>query len=306
MRHYLLPLSLAVFLSATFPSLAQDRDISGAKLYKAAVSAAKQQAQPDGAAPRNFDEAEALKISQGAIGNQLGDYVFKDRSGRTVRMSDYRGKPLVISMIYTRCPVICATTTRNLNALKLSQEGLGADSFGVLTVGFDMENDTPEAMGDFAKRMDVNLPNWEFVSTDRDTIKKLSKDLGFVFFPADEGGFNHIAQTTLIDRQGKVRLHVYGDEFDNRTLLDPLKNLIYNIKTSDPVYNHETAEPGLAGIAKSVRLLCTVYDQKKGKYVRDYSFFYGIGLGFLVSFFIIWWIVYEHRRSPKRNHTGDV
>ncbi|MDD5299366.1 MAG: SCO family protein [Gallionella sp.] len=307
MHHYLLPLSLAVFLSAAFPSLAQDRDISGVTLYKAAVSAAKQQGQQGGSTTtRSFDEAEALKISRGAIGNQLGDYTFKDRSGRTVRISDYRGKPLVISMIYTHCPTICLTTTRNLNILKLSQEGLGADSFGVLTVGFDTENDTPEVMGDFAKRMDVNLPNWEFVSADRDTIKKLSKDLGFVFFPADEGGFNHIAQTTLVDRQGKVNLHIYGDEFDNKTLLEPLKNLIYNIKASDPIYNHETAEPGLAGIAKSVRLLCTVYERKTGRYVRDYSFFYGIGLGFVVSFFIIWWIVYEHRRSPKRDHTGDV
>lgn len=306
MRQYLLPLSLMVFISAAFPSLAQDREISGVKLYKAAVLSAKQQVQQDVASPRGFDEAEALKISQGAIGNQLGNYTFKDRSGRTVRISDYRGKPFVISLIYTHCPTICVTTTRNLNILKLSQEGLGADSFGVLTVGFDTENDTPEAMGDFAKRMDVNLPNWEFVSTDRDTIKKLSKDLGFVFFPAEEGGFNHAAQTTLVDQQGKVHLQIYGDEFDNKTLLEPLKNLIYNIKTSDPIYNHKTAEPGLAGITKSVRLLCTVYDQKAGKYVRDYSFFYGIGLGFFVSFFIIWWIWHEHRRSPKRSHASDV
>jgi len=290
MPYYLLPLSMAVFLSATFSSFAQESN-AGVKLYKAAVSAAKSQAQQVGETPRYFDEAEALKISQGAIGNQLGDYTFLDRSGRKVRISDYRGKPLVISMIYTHCPVICATTTRSLTALKLSQEALGADSFGVLTVGFDTENDTPDAMADFAKRMDVNLSNWEFVSADPDTIKKLSHDLGFVFFPSDEGGFIHVTQTTYVDGQGKVRMHIYGDEPDNQTLLNPLKDLIYNIKT---------AEPGLAGVSNKIRLFCTIYDKKTGAYKVDYGYFYGIGWGVIVSLLIIFWIVYEYRRSPRR------
>ena len=293
MRTYLLTLSFAVFLSAALPSTAQDRDISGAKLYKATVSTAKSQVLPEEASNRIFDEKEALRISQAAIGKQLGDYTFLDRSGRTVRLADYRGKPLVISMIYTHCPFVCATTTRSLSALKSSQDALGADSFGVLTVGFDTENDTPEAMDDFAKRMGVNLPKWEFVSSDPETIKKLSKDLGFVYFPTDEGGFNHITQTTFVDGQGKVYRQIYGEEFENKTLLVPLKDMIYNI---------QTAEPGLAGLSNKVRLFCTVYDSKTGKYKIDYGYFYAIGLGVLISLLITWWIVFEYRRSPKRSH----
>jgi len=293
MCNCLLPLGLAVLLSAAMPSLAQDRDTSGVQMYKASVAAEKLKEPQEKTPATVFDEKEILKISQAAIGNQLGDYTFTDRSGRTVRLSDYRGKPLVISMIYTRCPIICATTTRSLSALKLSQDALGADSFGVLTIGFDTENDTPEAMGDFAKRMDVNLPNWEFVSADSDTIKKLSKDLGFVFSPSDEGAFNHITQTTYIDGQGKVYLHVYGDELENKTLLQPLKDMIYNIKV---------AEPGLAGLSNKVKLFCTVYDTKTGKYKIDYGYFYGVGWGVLVSLLITLLIVIEYRRSPKRNH----
>ena len=291
MYHYLSPLGFVVLLSVAMPTLAQDRNISGVQMYKASVAEAKLQAPQEKTFAPVFDEKEVLKISQSAIGNQLGDYSFTDRGGRTVRLSDYRGKPLVISMIYTRCPIICATTTRSLSALKLSQEALGADSFGVLTIGFDTENDTPEAMADFAKRMDIDLPNWEFVSANSDTIKKLSKDLGFVFFPSAEGGFNHITQTSYIDGQGKVYLHVYGDELENKTLLQPLKDMIYNVKV---------AEPGLAGLSNKVRLFCTVYDAKTGKYRTDYSYFYGIGMGFLVSLLITLLIVIEYRRSPKR------
>lgn len=296
MRHYLLSLSFVIFLSVALPSLAQDRDISAAKLYKDTVSEAKQQAHLESATPQVFDGAEALKISQAAIGNQLGDYTFLDRSGRKVRLSDYRGKPLVISMIYTNCPFVCATITRNLTALKKSQEALGADSFGVLTVGFDAENDTPKTMGYFATRNDVDLPNWEFVSADSDTIKKLSKDLGFVFFPSAEGGFNHISQTTFVDGKGKIYLQIYGEEFENKTLLQPLKDMIYNV---------QAAEPGLAGLSNKVRLFCTVYDRRTGEFKVNYNYFYGIGMGVLSSLLILWWLIHEYRRSPKRHHRGN-
>lgn len=300
MRRYLLPISLAVLcfgvlLPGMLFYLSQDWANGTVVVNKSHAPAVKSQAQPVKSVPQIFDEKEILRISQAAIGNQIGDYTFLDRSGRTVRLSDYRGKPLVISMIYTHCPFICATTTRSLSALKSSQAAFGEDSFGVLTVGFDTENDTPEAMDDFAQRMGVDLKNWEFVSSDPETIKKLSKDLGFTFFPTDEGGFNHITQTTFVDTQGKVYRQIYGEEFANKTLLEPLREMIYNIKT---------AEPGLAGLTNKVKLFCTVYDSKTGRYVVNYNEIYGFGWGFFVSFLVIWWIVIEYRRSPKREHPG--
>lgn len=301
MRRYLLPIGLAVLsFGVVLPGmlfyLARELEANHPVSDKPAVSAApaaKLQTKGKEALPLVFDEKDALRISQAAIGNQLGDYTFLDRSGRKVRLSDYRGKPLVISMIYTHCPFVCATTTRSLSALKASQDAFGADSFGVLTVGFDTENDTPEAMDDFAKRMGVNLPKWEFVSADAETIKKLSRDLGFVFVPTDEGGFNHITQTTFVNAQGKVYRQIYGDEFDNLTLLEPLREMIYNIKT---------AEPGLAGLSNRVKLFCTVYDSKSGAYKVSYTYFYGLGISFFVSFLIVWWIIYHYRRSPKRHY----
>ena len=271
MRHHWLPLGFAALFFAALPSMAQS----------------------EASATQAFDEREVLRISQAAVGSQLGNYTFLDRSGRTVRLSDYRGKPLVVSMIYTHCPFICATTTRSLSALKFSQDALGADSFGVLTVGFDTENDTPDAMDDFAKRMEIDLTNWEFVSSDPETIRKLSKDLGFVFYPTDEGGFNHITQTTFVDAEGRVYRQIYGDQFGNKTLLEPLKDMIYNV---------QTAAPGLEGFSNRVRLFCTDYDPVTGKYEVNYSIFYAIGWGVLVSLLITWWIVHEYRRSPKRNY----
>jgi len=61
-----------------------------------------------------FDQKAALAISQGAIGKSLGDYTLTAADGRNLRMSEFRGKPLVISLIYTSCYHICPTTTQHL------------------------------------------------------------------------------------------------------------------------------------------------------------------------------------------------
>ncbi len=296
MRRYWLPISLAVLsfgvlLPGMLFYLSRGWDNGSIKMNKPTTSSATSHVQTLKPTSQIPDEKEILRISQAAIGNQVGDYTFLDRSGRKVRLADYRGKPLVISMIYTHCPIICATTTRSLTALKLSQSAFGQNSFGVLTIGFDTENDTPEAMDLFAKRMDVDLKNWDFVSADPQTIKKLSQDLGFTFYPTDEGGFNHITQTTFIDQEGRVYRQIYGEEFLNKTLLEPMRDMIYKIQTS---------ESGLAGVVNKVKLFCTVYDTKTGKYVVNYNEIYGFGWGFFVSSLVIWWIVVEYRRSPKR------
>ena len=54
-------------------------------------------------AAQAFDEKLALKESQAAIGRQVGNYLLRDSEGRTVRLQDLRGKPLVVNFVYTGC-----------------------------------------------------------------------------------------------------------------------------------------------------------------------------------------------------------
>ncbi|MBT8446142.1 MAG: SCO family protein, partial [Gammaproteobacteria bacterium] len=61
-----------------------------------------------------YDRSAALDISQGAIGRQLDNYTLRDTEGQPFPISELRGKPLVVSMIYTSCHHICPTITRNL------------------------------------------------------------------------------------------------------------------------------------------------------------------------------------------------
>lgn len=238
----------------------------------------------------DFDNAAALKISQAVIGHAVGDYHFTDADGRTVKLSDYRGKPLVVSLVYTSCYHVCPVITRHLHKMvDVAQQALGPDSFAVVTIGFDTRNDTPTAMQSFARQQGVDLSQWRFLSTDAATIDRLTKDLGFIYY-ASPKGFDHLAQATVIDPQGKVYRQVYGDNFDIPLLVEPLKELVTGVVTQ---------QGGFAGINHRIRLFCTVYDPATQSYRTDYSLFVGMAVGGFILIFAIVFLVREVRRKPR-------
>lgn len=243
------------------------------------------------AAPVKFDQQFALKKSQSVIGKQVGNYTLLDRNGQPVSLADYRGKPLLVSFIYTGCSEVCPATTQYLGkAVKYMQAALGADSFAVVTIGFNAPWDSPQAMREFAARQKINLPNWEFLSADAATMQNLTHDLGFEF-AYSVTGFDHISQLTLIDQAGTISRQIYGDSFELPQLGEPLKKLVGNVQSQ---------YPGWEGISNRIRLFCTVYDPKTGEYRTDYSFFVGTFISIFMIYACFSWALREWRRSGQR------
>ena len=91
--------------------------------------------------------AKALLLGQAALGSDLPDIALTDSAGNHLQLSQFRGKPLLLTLVYTSCADVCPTLIETLYpAVKEARAGLGEDSFSVLTVGFDVRNDTPERM----------------------------------------------------------------------------------------------------------------------------------------------------------------
>jgi protein SCO1/2 len=221
-----------------------------------------------------YDADNALRISQAAIGKTVDDHAFVDRLNRNVSIRDFAGKPLVVSMIFTSCHHVCPTMTMHLDkAVGAAREVLGDDSFEVVTIGFDAARDTPSAMRSFAWQQDIDDDRWRFLSGSPETIQALSEDLGFVFF-ASPRGFDHLNQTTIIDRNGAVYSQVYGVNFELPWLVEPLKQLVFN--------RPESTGHMLASLVDRVRLFCTVYNPASGRYEIDNSLFIQIAIGFMI------------------------
>jgi protein SCO1/2 len=240
-------------------------------------------------APRAaYDRDTALAISQGAIGARVGDHAFLDTQGHRVRLADYRGKPLVVSLVYTSCYHTCTVITRYLKSIvEVAREAVGEEAFSVVTVGFDAAADTPERMRGYASRQGVDLPGWAFLSTDAQTIERLTSELGFVFFPSPKG-YDHLTQVTVLDGDGRVYRQIYGESFQAPALVEPLKEL---------VFGNERLPTTLEGWIDNVRLFCTIYDPAVGRYRFDYSIFVGAIIGIVCLLSIAVFLVRAWRQG---------
>jgi len=239
-----------------------------------------------------YDNDNALKFSQAAIHRTIDNYKFINQDKQPVDIKQYRGKPLIISLIYTSCHHICPTLTNHLaEVVKVAREALGEESFSVITVGFDTAVDSPERMRLYSLERNIKISGWDFLSTDKDTIEAFSNDVGFIFFESAKG-FDHLSQISLLDADGKVYRQVYGVNYDPPILIEPLKELIFGNRTETSM---------VTGWINNVRLFCTIYDPKSGRYEFDYSIFIGLILGIIILGAIATFIVREWRKNNKNN-----
>ena len=237
-----------------------------------------------------YDPAAALKTSQGAIGTELGDFTLRDINGQTLKLSSFRGKPLLINLIYTSCFHACPVVVQTLDAALDDAEGtFGSDAFNVISIGFDTDVDTPVRMRRFAAAQGISRPNWQFLSADKETISQLVQQVGFIFYTSTKG-FDHLAQTTIIDAEGVVYYQVYGSEFESPRLVEPMKDLIFG-----RAGNYTSID----GLVNRLLLFCTIYDTSSGRYRFDYSLIVGATIGFFSLIGIAVFLVRSWRRLPQ-------
>lgn len=236
-----------------------------------------------------YDPDAALDYSQSVIGNTLDAFTFLDIKGNPRTLASFRGKPLLINLIYTSCFHACPVVVQTLDsAVDVASQTFGADAYNVVSIGFDTDVDTPERMRSFAAAQGINHDNWLFLSTDKKTVYQLAQQVGFIFYPSTKG-FDHLAQTTIVDSDGVVYYQVYGSEFDAPILVEPMKDLIFgragNFSSID-------------GLVNRLLLFCTIYDTSSGTYRFDYSIFIGATIGLFSLLGVAVFLFRNWRRGP--------
>ena len=234
-----------------------------------------------------FDEKAALKDSQAAIGRTVSDYRFTDSGGRDLRLSELRGKPLVVHFIYTGCFQVCPASTQFLaKAVADAERSIGKGSFRVATIGFNQPFDHPEAMRAFGRKFGLASPDWLFLAPKPGDVERLTAELGFRY-EATAAGFDHLLQATIVDAGGKIYRQVYGEAFDAPLFVGPLLELAKNA----PV-----PQPSLEAAWEKFKILCTVYDPAAGRYRVNYVVVIEIAVGASVVLGVLGFVGWEWRR----------
>jgi len=218
--------------------------------------------------------SDALHDSQAAIGRSLADGIdalpLRDALNRPLRLADFRGRPLVVSFIYTGCFQACPITTQRLaEGVKAARKALGDDSFRVVSIGFNQPFDDPTAMAAYARQMRIADPQWAFVAPETADVPRLTRAFGFRY-SATPKGFDHVTQLTIVDANGTIAAQVYGENFELPMFVGPLKDLLAG---------QAARGTDLESVWRKVKLYCTVYDPVSGGYRLNYSLFFELFCG---------------------------
>ncbi|WP_255429645.1 SCO family protein [Ramlibacter albus] len=247
-----------------------------------------------------LDARDAMRASQAAVGRTVGAHTLLDREGRPVPLAKYRGKPLLVSFIYTGCFQVCPTATRSLDeSVAALQARFGPDAFAVASIGFNQPADSPQAMKAFAAQQRIARPGWDFLSAPAAGVARLAEDFGFRY-AATPAGFDHVLQVTVVDADGRIVRQVYGDKGSTTELAEALGQLA----TGAPL-----ASPGaIDALIEQVRILCTVYDPKTGTYRVDYGLALEVagGVTFILFFLLYMLNEWRVRRRERRHGRGTA
>lgn len=244
---------------------------------------------PAAATSQSADESAAAR-SEAAIGQSLPALTFIDTEGKSVELASLRGKPLLVSLIYTGCTDVCPLIIENLRpAIEAAQEALGEDSFTTITIGFNTSRDTPDRMRSFARERGIDLPNWLFLSGRQKAVEQLAEAIGFTIVPS-AGGFSHTAQVSVVDPEGRIYQQILGGVFNAPVIVEPLKDLLFG---------QRRAIFSLAGITDRIKLFCTVYNPNTGRYYFNYSLFIGVFIGLGSLLLVFFWLIREFKMSSR-------
>jgi protein SCO1/2 len=156
-----------------------------------------------------------------AIGSAVPDFALIDQQRGRVTLASLSGKVVVVNFVYTRCalPQFCLRMSNNFGALQRRfRKELGRELV-LLTITFDPERDTPEALASYAARWQADPTGWRFLTGSTSEIRRVCALFGQEAFP-DEGLMNHSLHTAIIGRAGLLVANIEGNQFTAEQLGD--------------------------------------------------------------------------------------
>jgi len=143
------------------------------------------------------------------VGNVLPEYTFTNQLGQAVSLSQFRGKAVAFTFIFTRCPfpTFCPLMSNNFRAVRdaLQSNPNAPTNWHLLTISFDPEYDTPERLKAYSASYRADPANWSFLTGTLVDITALSEQVGLQFWREPGGNISHNLRTVVVDTQGRLQ-----------------------------------------------------------------------------------------------------
>lgn len=151
-------------------------------------------------------------------GAEVSDYGLTNQSDQSIHLAQYRGKTLLLTFIYTRCPIpdYCTLMSQNFAQIEseLAKQPELYQKTHLLSISIDPDYDTPAVLRSYGaahtgKYTDEKFTHWEFATGTKDQVKGIAQFFGLRYY-ADQDQIVHGLRTVIINPEGKV-VKVYRD-----------------------------------------------------------------------------------------------
>lgn len=164
-------------------------------------------------------------------GDEVPNFTLRNQDGREIRIQNYRGKALLLTFIYTRCPVPDYCTLMSNNFAQIDR-ALGQDpdlyaKTHLLSISIDPEYDTPKVLRSYGaahteRYQNETFAHWEFATGTKDQVKEIAQFFGLTYFP-EKDEIIHALRTVIVSPEGKVAKIYTGNEWKPEEIVAEIK-----------------------------------------------------------------------------------
>jgi protein SCO1/2 len=167
---------------------------------------------------QSTDASATTGISEAKEGDEVPDYTMVNQDGKDIRLHNFRGKVLLLTFIYTRCPLpeYCNLMSTNFAEVdrQLQTDPASYSKTHLLSITIDPEYDTPKVLRSYGaahteRYQNETFEHWDFATGSKDQIKGVAQFFGLRYFEANDQ-IVHGLRTVIVGTDGKVA-KVYRD-----------------------------------------------------------------------------------------------
>jgi cytochrome oxidase Cu insertion factor (SCO1/SenC/PrrC family) len=173
---------------------------------------------------KEFSVEAATKENAHRVTKQvaLPDFNLRDQNGNQITKKDFLGKTVVLTFTYVKCadPNACPVLLANFRYLQedLKKQGINTENILLVSVSVDPENDTPKAMKEHAKEMQLDQSYLKMLTGKMSEIKKVADPLG-EHFEKQVNEVIHDNKTFIFNPNGQLTHEFTGSFIDREELL---------------------------------------------------------------------------------------
>jgi protein SCO1 len=184
------------------------------------------------------DQSDISKIDrqiEPKPGDEAPDFALINQDGKRIKLRQYRGRIVVLTFIYTRCPLpdYCPLMTDNFSEIQKSVKAIPElySKTHLLSITVDPEYDTPKVLRAYAASHSPDFEHWEFLTGPKDDVRRVATFFGMQYW-RDGDQVVHSLRTAIIGAEGKVVKLYRGNEWKPEEIVSELRELSPSVDES--------------------------------------------------------------------------